>query len=363
MLGQDTEDSCCCCCHYHGPDRPLAGAPLAPHPSANWRVPAGGRGGSDPFHGPWPSPCGRRHHRCGAGAGEPTGVAGGRGEVHRWVVERYICRCRHGGRWMYIWRWVHGYVPAYIFRSTPPQPSEPLPPAAWPSPLPPGSGVPAPAWRAAPVSRQLASPAARGPEPLHGAWIPANWQVLRPRTLPRRGSRQLASSSRGFGTQAMVPGGSRVLLPFPVIRNSLTIDIAADTEPIPTAAILVQSAIRGAMDPRQLASARPRPPEPPPSPANWPSRGVTGVPLRSFHLWSPPTTRGPWSPVNWPGPRPRHRAPGSSPEPRPQAQPGPWPRPPRRPLTARGQLWTLSRPPARPPKPSRPTGGPRAPGR
>ncbi len=95
------------------------------------------------------------------------------------------------------------------------------------------------------MSRQLASPAARGPEPLHGAWIPANWQVLRPRTLPRRGSRQLASSSRGFGTQAMVPGGSRVLLPFPVIRNSLTIDIAADTEPIPTAAILVQSAIRG----------------------------------------------------------------------------------------------------------------------
>ncbi|PKX99705.1 hypothetical protein P168DRAFT_330885, partial [Aspergillus campestris IBT 28561] len=30
---------------------------------------------------------------------------------------------------------------------------------------------------------------------------------------------------------------------------------------------------------------------------------------------------------------------------RPQAQPGPWPRPPRRPLTARGQLWTLSWPP------------------
>ena len=136
----------------------------------------------------------------------------------------------------------------------------------------------------------------------------------------------------------MVPGGSRVLLPFPVIRDSLAIDIAADTEPIPTAAILVQP------DAQLPAPIR----GPPWTRANWPSRGVTGVPLRSFHLWSPPTTRGPWSPVNWPGPRPRHRAPGSSPEPRPQAQPGPWPRPPRRPLTARGQLWTLSRPLARP---------------
>ena len=151
----------------------------------------------------------------------------------------------------------------------------------------------------------------------------------------------------------MVPGGTRVLPPFPVIRNSLTIDIAADTEPIPTAAILVQSAIRGPHGPAPTGECPAPSTGTPPSPANWPSRGVTGVPLRSFHLWSPPTTRGPWSPVNWPGPRPRHRAPGSSLE----------PRPPRRPLTARGQLWTLSRPPARPPKPSRPTGGPRAPGR
>lgn len=218
MLGQDNEDTCCC---YHGPVRALAGA--------NWRVPAGGRGGSDPFHGPWPSPCGRRHHRCGAGAGEPTGVAGGRGVVHRRVVERYICRCRHGGRWMYIWRWVHGYVPAYIFRSIkscgiyilvslslatgafghrrlgriperaiysrimqlslslslslylgPPHPNHP-------SPLPPGSGAPAPTWRAAPVSRQLASPAAPtpGPEPMDpsprvpptGQFLPGVWNL------------------------------------------------------------------------------------------------------------------------------------------------------------------------------------------
>ena len=131
----------------------------------------------------------------------------------------------------------------------------------------------------------------------------------------------------------MVPGGTRVLPPFPVIRNSLTIDIAADTEPIPTAAILVQSAIRGPHGPAPTgecpAPSTGTPPSPaptgecpapstgtPPSPANWPSRGVAGVPLRSFHLWSPPTTRGPWSPVNWPGPRPRHRAPGSSLEPR-----------------------------------------------
>ena len=94
----------------------------------------------------------------------------------------------------------------------------------------------------------------------------------------------------------MVPGGTRVLPPFPVIRNSLTIDIAADTEPIPTAAILVQSAIRGPHGPAPTGECPAPSTGTPPSPANWPSRGVTGVPLRSFHLWSPPTTRGPMEP-------------------------------------------------------------------
>ena len=138
---------------------------------------------------------------------------------------------------------------------------------------------------------------------------------------------------------------------------------------------------------RRPPRAAPAPPSPSPTShrAPSPSPSPSGVPVHGApptgQSWSPGVLEprapspspsrgpGPWSPANWPvleswSPEPRapRGVPAHGAPPTGQCS-SPEPRAPRRPLTARGQLWTLSRPPARPPKPSPPTGGPLPPGR
>ncbi|PKX99763.1 hypothetical protein P168DRAFT_217982, partial [Aspergillus campestris IBT 28561] len=104
-------------------------------------------------------------------------------------------------------------------------------------------------WSPDPEPRQLASPGAPSPEPLHGPApsSPANWQVLEPRP-------------------PVAPSPANWPVPPPAWEPSR---VPADAQlPSPT---------RGPMDPRQLASTRPRQLA---RPSDW-------SPLPQFHLGPP----------------------------------------------------------------------------
>ena len=182
------------------PPRP----PWPPAPAPTGECPPGGGGAPTPSTAP-----GRARADGGItvavrGPGSRRGSrADGGGSTDGWWRDIYagadmeVGGCIYGGGYT-------GMYPRIYFG--PPHPNHPSPCHRRP-----GRAQPPPTWLWSPgpdlEGRPRVPPTGEscGPDPGPRAMVPppppcpANWQALRPRT-PRRGSRQLATSSRGFGT-------------------------------------------------------------------------------------------------------------------------------------------------------------------
>ena len=208
MLGQDNEDSCSCCCHYHGPVRPLAGAPSPPWPPApapTGECPPGGGGAPTPSTAP-----GRARADGGItvavrGPGSRRGSrADGGWSTDGWWRDIYagadmeVGGCIYGGGYTGMYPRIyfgpphpnhpspfhrrHGRAPSHLALESRPRPGGPPPcPANWrvlrPRPRAPSHGAPP---RVPPTGKLC------GPGPLAAG--PANWPPPPGGLEPRRWS-------------------------------------------------------------------------------------------------------------------------------------------------------------------------------